>query len=121
MDELNMYSNLYPKGKWFIKHLNWTVVLYWLLGFPLSWFFIFGLSMTTTDEDIVFGAWAILGIVWLTGLLYILVWNLKYKGRSLFNLFYLLIPFGIGFITFLCINNREQLAKEQLIKQEGNM
>jgi hypothetical protein len=46
------------------------------------------------------------------------VWNLKHKGRSLFNLFYLLIPFGIGGIIFLCIGNKEQLAEERMKEEK---
>lgn len=41
--------------------------------------------------------------------LYLLVWNVRHKGRRLWNLLYLLIP-SIGFIVFLCVNNRDQLS-----------
>jgi len=48
---------------------------------------------------------------------YLSVWNLKHKGRSLWNLLYLLIPY-IGGIIFLCISNKDQLAKENAEREE---
>lgn len=113
-----MYSNLPPKGEWFVKHLNWTVILYWFLAALIFWVLIFVLSVVIVNEDAVFALWSILGIVYLSGLIYLLVWNVKHKGRSAFNLFYILIPFGIGWIVFLCINNRDQLAKEKAEDEE---
>ena len=107
-----MYSNLWPKGEWFVKHLNWTVVLYWLLAIPLSWAVLIALVVLPESEDIVFAMWTVFGIIWLVGSWYLLVWNLKHKGRSLFNLFYVLIPWVDG-IVFQCVRNRDQLAEDK--------
>jgi len=75
------------------------------------------MSLAFADEAgfILFGA---LGVVWFGGLWYLLVWNLKHKGRSLRNLLYLLIPFGIGPIVFLFVSNQEQLAREKEIRDK---
>jgi len=42
---------------------------------------------------------------------YLMVWNLKHKGRSSWNMLYVLIPWAGG-IVFLCVSNRDQLADE---------
>ena len=107
-----MHSNLPPKGKWFIKHLNWTVVLWgWLLAYP-----IIGISAvlepsTVSTEDTAFNILVIVCVLYILGEWYLMIWNLRHKDRSVFNLLYLFLPFGS--IIFLCINNREQLEYER--------
>lgn len=109
-----MYSNLPPKSEWYIKHLNWVVVLYWWLTIPLYIVTIIVGSMF--GDSVSFNLWLASWIIWLAGMFYMLIWNLKHKGRSAFNIFYLLLPFGS--IIFLCISNREQLEQDKHERQE---
>ena len=110
------YSNLWPNGGWSRRHLNWGLILYgWLVIIPgyLVMFVAVGTenaSLTVFSVVLFSGA-----VVWGW---YLLVWNLKHKGRSLWNLLYLLIPW-IGGIVFLCVSNREQLAKEKSEREES--
>jgi len=63
-----------------------------------------------------FYVWAIFAGVHLICQWYLLVWNLKHKGRSAYNLFYLFVP-CIGAIIFLCIRNQEQLASDLAMEE----
>ena len=107
------HSNMWPRGDWFTRHLNRTVVLYYLLGVCLGAMFL-----AFADEEMGYILFEALGVVWLGGLLYLLVWSLKHKGRSLCNLLYLLIPGGIGFIVLLFVSNQEQLAGDKEIRDK---
>ena len=100
------FSNLPPRDKWSRKHLNWSLVLYdFLMFIPMNIAFIVG------AEGLAIGFMVMaFGLGW-----YLLVWNLEHKGRSLWNLLYLFIPW-VGGIIFLCVRNRHQL--EELKKQQ---
>lgn len=117
-----MYSNLWPNGEWFRKHLNWTVVLWWLAVLLMYWILvIFVAASEELADDVALGFWSAIYLVFAfagaVSLWYLLVWNLRHKGRSLFNLFYLLIPW-IGGIVFLYIKDREQLAEEKMREEK---
>ena len=108
------YSNMWPRGSWVRRHLNWTLVLFYFAIFPI-FFFMFILIEATGSEDwfcIMF-----LDLPWIVGVWYLVVWNLKHKGRSLWNLLYLFIPW-VGWIVFLCVSNRDQLATERAEREE---
>ena len=98
------YSNMWPRGGWFLRHLNWTLILGVYLVCVLFYVFVAAVGVDEVATS-VFGVFGILFIIWFC---YLVVWNLKHKGRSLWNLLYLLIP-QFGFIVFLCVNNRDQL------------
>lgn len=108
------YSNMWPRGEWVRRHLNWTLILYALLIYPIL-IPIFILVETTGSEDWFYLMF--LELPWIVGVWYLMVWNLKHKGRSLWNLLYLLIPW-VGGIVFLCISNKDQMAKENLEREE---
>ena len=106
-------TNMRPRNDWMLKHLNWTLVLFFLLIYPV-FIITFILVETTGNEDWFYLMF--LDLPWIAGIWYLLVWNLKHKGRSLWNLLYLLLPFGA--IVFLCVRNQEQLAKEKAEMEE---
>ena len=99
------HSNLWPNNNWSKKHLNWSLILYsWIVSIP-AYAFIF------VEDDLGY----ILGMVIVVILSYYLViWNLKHKGRSAWNIFWQLVPY-LGSIIILCIKNQEQLAEEKAL------
>ena len=110
-----IYSNLWPNGDWARRHLNWALILYsWLALIPgYSVLFAGALSDAPALTDISL----ILFVPTILWAWYLSVWNLKHKGRSMWNLLYLLIPW-IGGIVFLCVSNRDDLAKEKAEREE---
>ena len=104
------YSNMWPRGEWVRRHLNWTLLLYtWLTLLPAS--VVMGIGVATNSEGML---WIYMLLVWCAIIWgwYLMVWNLRHKGRRLWNLLYLLIPW-VGGIVFLCISNRDQLAVDK--------
>jgi len=103
------YSNMYPRGSWALKHLNWAFILYsWLALLPV---YVILLTGSHLGNDIVLFIGIMGCFLAVVSSWYLAVWNLKHKGRSLWNLLYLLLG-GIGSIIFLCVQNRDQLALE---------
>lgn len=102
------YSNMWPRGNWVRRHLNWTLLLCtWLALMPYLVVLMIGASR---GGDAIMGvgvALAFLAVFWGW---YLMVWNLRHKGRSLWNLLYVLIPW-VGGVVFLCVRSRGQLAK----------
>jgi len=94
------HSNIWPTNEWALKHLNWAWILYpVLLYIPLL---IIAIIFQPNDTLLI-----ILACLYIGFHIYLSVWNLKHKGRRLWNLLYLIMPFGE--IIFLCISNKEQL------------
>ena len=112
------YSNMWPRNEWALKHLNWALVLYPLLAY-IPFFIVMVVLVSAAPDNsgsitiIVLLSCALVGWGW-----YLSVWNLKHKGRSLWNLLYLFIPW-IGGIVFLCVGNKDQLAKEKAEREES--
>lgn len=104
------YSNMWPRGEWTQRHLNWAMILYSLLAF-VPYCVVLVAGVVAEVDAIVYGALvpAFGAVIWCC---YLMVWNLRHKGRSLWNLLYILIPY-VGEIVFLCVGNRGQLAKRQ--------
>jgi len=79
----------------FKRHPNWTVFFVWLLAVAF-------LNLTTYFLPIEANSniwWLVLAIT--IGMVWgILAWNLRVKRRSLFNMFYVLIPFIGMFIVW---------------------
>lgn len=109
------YSNLWPNNGWSRRHLNWSLILYsWPALIP-AYLVLFAVEESENGALLAFSIiLIILAVLWGW---YLAVWNLKHKGRSLWNLLYLLIPY-VGGIVFLCVNNKDQLAKENAEKKE---
>lgn len=102
-----MYSNLHPKNTWFLQHLNWSAILFYLfIALPI----MILSSIGDGNQSI------ILYYLSLALTLYILLWNIKHKGRSAYNLLYLLLP--VGWLVILCIRNRSQLTEDNKIQKE---
>jgi hypothetical protein len=96
---------------WFERHLNWTVFLVVVALYPLDFIlgFIIGLLLYSIDpymaaETMGVVVFAIAFIVNLALLFLVGAWALKKKARSLWNLLWFIVPFGL--IVFLCIENR---------------
>ncbi len=80
--------------RWFKLHPNWTIFIVWLTG---SIFFGLANRLPINANSSVW--WLILAIA-IVMMVSVLAWSLKVKNRSLFNLFYLLIPFAGIFIVW---------------------
>ena len=110
-------SKMWPTNAWSLRHLNWSLVLYsWLVAIPFYLFaFVWALwaegsaAESATAETIILGALVICAVACS---LYLPIWYLRHKGRSLWNLLYLLIPYISG-IIFLCLDNKTGARDEQ--------
>lgn len=91
---------------WFKNHPNWTAIL---MMFVTTNLIFLPLSIAMGNTDQFFNV-----AVPLYGLVLLLIngWLLKQKGRSLFNLFYLLLSW-IGFVIVLCLENKKARTIEQ--------
>lgn len=82
---------------WFKRHLNWTLIFGWLAG----WLVI---SLASATEEVGFTILGmLLGAVWL---LMVSSWYLGQKARNMWNLCWVLFLGWIGFIIFLCLQNK---------------
>ena len=108
-------SNMWPRGDWARRHLNWALILYsWLALMPYLVVLMIGASL---GSDAIMGigvALALPAVIWGW---YLMVWNLRHKGRSLWNMLYALIPW-VGGIVFLCVRNRDQLLWDAGVRGE---
>ena len=94
---------------WFSRHLNWVAVLSWVALYPLG--YITGLLTISISPYMSTGVYY--SIVYLTEALWLFGidgWVLRKKNRSLWNLLWLIIPFG--WIVFLCLENRTNALQE---------
>ena len=104
------FSNLMPRNDWSRRHLNWALVLYSsVLCVICVASMVFG--SLANPEAYVYYLYSAM-IPYVVFLCYLCVWNLRHKGRSLWNLLYLLIP-QIGGIIFLCVRSRVQLVEDR--------
>ena len=105
------------KERWAERHLNWTVIFaLWAISL-LSYLvgLLIDLVLHTVDPYIADGiaeaiVFVVEVIVSLAGLFLVGAWALKEKARSMWNLLWLIIPFGI--IIFLCLGNRSELVSK---------
>lgn len=89
---------------WLKNHLNWALVLGLALVFLLALLFMpLWLFIGETGETIFYGYVLISPFLALA----IIGWHLRQKGRSLFNLFWLLLT-TIGIIIILCLENKRK-------------
>lgn len=88
---------------WFEKHPNWTVIIAWVI----AWVVLL-IAVYIVDPNS-YMVWFI--VIICLGLVYgSLVWNLKVKHRSYFNLLYLLVP--LGMIIILCLQEKQKEKME---------
>ncbi len=109
------HSILWPNGDWAKEHLNWALIIYSALALIPGYAVLFA-GAVSGDLALIDISLILLipASIWTW---YLLGWNLKHKGRSLWNLLYLLIPY-VGGIVFLCISNRDDLAREKAERAE---
>ncbi len=101
---------------WFARHLNWTEVIMLAAIYPIDFAigFIFGLAVYASDpyasdgmvNGMVLAICVIINVI-IIGL--VSSWVLIKKSRSLWNLFWLIVPFGV--IAFLCLENESHYAE----------
>ena len=96
---------------WFERHLNWTVFLVLVALYPLDFFlgFLVGVLLYSINPymatDIIEGVAVAIALIVNFALLFLVgAWALKKKARSLWNLLWFIVPFGL--IVFLCLENR---------------
>jgi len=96
---------------WFRRHLTCVAVLSFVALYPLS--FITGTLILSINPYMSTGAYYaivyIISILWLFG---IDGWILRRKDRSLWNLLWLIIPFG--WIVFLSLENRSSVSSKEV-------
>jgi len=104
---------------WFERHLNWTVVFVLVALYPIDFvigflgaLFLYAIDPYMADETaeaIVMTVALILNFVlmFLVG-----TWALKKKARNLWNLLWLIVPFGI--IVFLCLENQAEIVAQEI-------
>jgi hypothetical protein len=104
-DKQKKVSNLWPTG-WFADHLNWTVVLFPAVFLSVCFVsgFIIGLIAPDTTDSVLEPWINVLTVLYFIGFIYLLVWNIIHKGRSLWHLLWLLT--GWGTIVILCLANK---------------
>ena len=89
---------------WFERHINWTVVL----NYVLITMVVYMLAVEDSFTDYSFGSWVIWLCVWT---LFIWIWALRKKKRSLWWLLSLFLPYIGGFIILLLSNKRTAQLK----------
>ena len=93
--------------KWIGKHPNWTMffglVLAYFLVFVAICLYDYGYVETYLSSQI---AQYVVGFA---GFVLLPAWNIRKKGRSLFNMFWLvLVPFlGAGWWIIMCLRAKE--------------
>jgi len=98
-----------PGKGWFQRHLNWTVVIIWVLLLPLC---VIIADIIGIPIDIIIFVVPILIILPLTG------WALKQKNRSLWWLLLFIIPFL--WLVYLGLENRSPVPElAELDTNEG--
>jgi len=94
------------KGKmnWFRRHLNWTMVLAWVICISLAAIFASGAEVALSWGRLSGGLILLaIGCIFVGLMWWATIWAIKQKGRSLLHLFWLLVPFG--FIVLLVLKN----------------
>ena len=92
---------------WFKQHLNWSLIIIWFVPALL----LIPLLNTVSDTNSFLNIYM---TVYGLAILVVSGWVLKQKGRSLFNLFWLVLSW-IGIIIILCLENR---AGNRVVQEE---
>lgn len=117
------YSGSITSFSWFQRHLNWTLVIIWLLLWPVGFAIGFFMAATGIYPE-VFGDADLAAIEYLFNLVVLVIsggWILRQKNRSLWWVIVLLIPFG--WIVFLALDNRTEwrvIARSSMEPQYSN-
>jgi len=90
---------------WFKRHLNWTFIFGLLAANVIAWLAgsIPYLFHPYTPEGVFY---LVFYSVYLVLLLVLGSWTLRSKGRSLWNLLWLVFLSWLGLIIFLCLENK---------------
>ena len=104
---------------WFKRHLNWTLFLS-LMSAPIVHIIIIMIWLALEDSGIIgnhigYDNLAIYPTIpfHLFFLLLVPIWFLRQKGRSLWNLLYLLLGLVIGYVVIFCLENRRRKYADQ--------
>jgi len=111
-------TKLSNKLNWFKRHLNWTALLAGWLPVLIVYGFgtvLYWSALATDSEPPEITGWImiLLGFVAAFISLYLLLWVLKQKNRSLWYFLVLLLPFG--YIWYLSLENRSAEPVDWLI------
>jgi hypothetical protein len=89
---------------WFNRHLNWTMILTWVILVPFSLFLANGGKLTVSFDTFTEHLFmSVIALVLIAIFVLIIMWAIKQKGRSVFHVFWILAPFG--FIVLLLLKN----------------
>ena len=96
---------------WFKKHLNWTFVLATVVAYIIA--LILSVTVLLTGSSVTDVTLDIMVTVIIAGLILpVGGWYLKQKGRKLWWLLILFVPFYFGFVYILTLDNLGYLTKE---------
>lgn len=102
-------------GNWFLRHLNWTMIISLVILYGLASVsgiilgLIMGIANPSVSDEALDGYSYLVGfILSLVVLVPVGLWVLERKARSLWNIIWLCIPFGL--IVFLALENKRQLS-----------
>ncbi len=93
---------------WFKRHLNWSLFLSSVVAIILVYT---GASIMGAGES----NWPIfvsLLVISVTFMLWVEIWYLRQKGRSLWNLFQNLLPYPLSLIMLLKLRNQREGQRE---------
>lgn len=100
---------------WFRRHLNWTLSITWLVCVPTATLCVNLLeysiyeNLSVTAPALIAGIFALVCVIMLW---VVTIWVIKQKGRSLFQLFWCLLP--LGFIAILILKNHNKKAAHSI-------
>ena len=92
---------------WFKRHLNWTILIAAVVGLILPFSTIFAETATPYVIMLIIQAVIVVGVCG---------WVLKQKGRSLRNLFWLLLGWLIGIIILMSMDNVKLEADRKTVE-----
>lgn len=95
------------KVNWFKRHLNWTILIAAVVGLILPFSTIFAETATPYVIMLIIQAVTVVGVCG---------WVLKQKGRSLRNLFWLLLGWLIGIIILMSMDNVKLEADRKTVE-----
>jgi len=90
---------------WFARHLNWTMFLTVLAGSIIALYFRVNYEIGLMSQEYILVSIYILCAIFV---IFVEVWFLRMKGRSLWNLFYNLVPSPFNLIIILSLKNKRQ-------------
>jgi membrane protein DedA with SNARE-associated domain len=99
--------------EWFKEHPNWTVFLAWIISNVI----LLTASFTITNQNS--QVWWFILAIYIVIFYSALIWSVWVKRRSMFNLFYLLIP-AVGCLIVWSLSDKRKIAEEIQAKEESD-